>query len=117
MLLLINAIMVFSITLIITKSKIMASKREFVELRYESAKVGGQKPNLIHSWWHAFMTCPMCSGFWISIIIHFCFPIYGIVIDVLTCFAINWLIHCLENILFYSGELFKEILESEPKLK
>ena len=35
-----NAFVVFALTLLITKSKIFAGKREFVERRYEASKVG-----------------------------------------------------------------------------
>jgi len=106
---LINAIVVFALTLIVTKSKILASKREFVEQRYESAKVGDQRPGLIHTWWNAVWSCSMCSGFWFAIPIAIFFPVYNIFTDVLVIFALNWIIHCIENFLFFGGETLKEI--------
>lgn len=53
---LINALAVFALTLLVTKSKILAGKREFVEERYESSKVGEQQPGWIHRCWHAVWT-------------------------------------------------------------
>lgn len=85
----------------------MAGKREFVELRYEASKVGDQRPGWVHKWWHALMTCPMCSGFWVAIPICFFYPAYGIFVDVLVVFGANWLIHCFENLLFFSGKLME----------
>lgn len=90
---------VFALTLTVTKSKIMAGKREFVTKRYESAKVGNMKPSFAHRVWHAIWTCPMCSGFWFSIPVCWFFPVYGLAFDVLIVYGINWLIHCIENYL------------------
>jgi hypothetical protein len=90
----------------------MAGKREFVELRYEAAKVGDQRPNWFHTWFHAIITCPMCSGFWLAIPICWIFPVYGILLDVLVVFGANWLVHCLENYLFFSGKI-KEKLDED----
>ncbi len=106
---------VFSLTLIITKSKILAGKREFVELRYDAAKIGNQSPGWIHKIWHALWTCPMCSGFWIAIPICFFYPAYGIFVDVLVVFGANWLIHCLENLLFFSGKIAEDISDMDLK--
>ena len=119
MLLIVNALAVFAITLIITKSKIMASKREFVEARYELAKIGVNSPDLIHRWWHALITCPMCAGFWIAIIICWIYPVVGIFVDVLVVFGANWLLHCLENLLFFLGKLAEkaDTIDIESHLK
>lgn len=46
-------LIVFAITLIATKSKVVGGKREFVEKRYEASKVGREKPGWVHTWWHA----------------------------------------------------------------
>lgn len=108
MMLITNAFVVFALTLIITKSKIMAGKREFVEQRYEAAKVGNQRPSCVHGIWHAIITCPMCSGFWFSIPIALLFPVYNIFLDVLVLFALNWIIHCIENFLFFGGETLEK---------
>lgn len=105
MTIILNILTVFALTLILTKSKVLAGKREFVELRYEASKVGDQRPGWVHKWWHAIMTCPMCSGFWIAIPVCLIYPAYGLFIDVLVVFGVNWLIHCLENFLFFSGKL------------
>lgn len=116
-----NIFVVFALTLILTKSKVLAGKREFVEERYAAAKVGDQQPGWFHRWWHALWYCPMCSGFWIAIPVCFFYPAYGLFIDVLVVFGVNWLVHCLENLLFFSGKLaedvdnvdFKEISQSK----
>ena len=109
MTIILNIFVVFAITLIITKSKIMAGKREFVEQRYDAAKVGNQRPGWVHKLWHAIITCPMCSGFWIAIPVCFFCPAYGLFIDVLVVLGVNWLVHCLENLLFFSGKLAEDV--------
>ena len=100
---------VFAITLVLTKAKVLAGKREFVEERYEAAKVGSLGPGWIHRWWHSWWTCPMCSGFWISIPVCLVFPVYGAFIDILAVFGSNWLLHCLESSLFFGGETFEKL--------
>ena len=102
--LILPSLIVFGITLILTKSKILAGKREFVEKRYESSKVGDMKPNFVHRWWHAMFHCPMCSGFWVAIPVCWLVPYYTLWTDVIAVFGLNWLIHCLENCLYHSGE-------------
>lgn len=104
---LISSGIVFGITLVLTKSKIMAWKREFVEKRYQASKVNGQTPNFIHTWWKALWTCPMCSGFWFAIPACWAYPFINLFVDVLIVFSINWIIHCIENVLFYAGEILK----------
>lgn len=104
-----NILVVFALTLILTKSKVLAGKREFVEERYDAAKVGDQHPHWFHRWWHAIWTCPMCSGFWAAIPICFFYPAYGLFIDVLVVFGVNWLVHCFENLLFFSGKLAEDV--------
>lgn len=107
--LIINSFVVFAITLIVTKSKVLAGKREFVELRYEAAKVDGQDPGWIHRWFHAIWNCSMCSGFWIAIPICYFYPSYDMFIDVMVVFGVNWLLHCLENLFFYTGETMEKL--------
>lgn len=102
------SLVVFSLTLIITKSKIMSGKRQFVQKRYELSKVGNMKPSFIHYVWHAIWTCSMCSGFWMSSIICLFFETYGYVFDVLIVFGLNWLIHCTENFLYHIGNFFEK---------
>lgn len=100
-----NSFVVFGITLILTKSKILAGKREFVDKRYQADKIDGE-PSWIHRWWHAMWHCPMCSGFWAAVLVNlFWGPslIYG----TLFVFGFNWLLHCLENVLFGAGEMFE----------
>jgi len=106
--LIINTFVVFALTLILTKSKVLAGKREFVEQRYEASKVGDQQPGWIHRWWHALWYCPMCSGFWIAIPICFFYPAFGLFVDIMVVFGANWIVHCLENLLFFSGEVVEK---------
>jgi hypothetical protein len=102
------SLVVFAVTLIWTKSKIFGGKREFVQKRYDAAKVGGQKPGLLHEIWNALWTCPMCCGFWIALIVCWFYPVFDYFSDVLIVFGLNWLWHCLEDSLFYTGEKMKE---------
>lgn len=105
----INSLVVFALTLIVVKSKVLAGKREFVKESYEATKVINQDPGWVHRWWHALWTCAMCSGFWFAIPIAFFWPAYSLFQDVLIIFGINWLLHCLENVLFFVGEVAKKI--------
>ena len=109
MTIILNIFVVFALTLILTKSKVLAGKREFVEQRYDAAKVENQQPGWIHKVWHAIWTCSMCSGFWVAIPICFFYPAYGLFVDVLVVFGVNWLVHCLENLLFFSGKLAEDV--------
>jgi len=109
MTLIVNIFAVFALTLILTKSKVLAGKREFVEQRYDAAKVGDQHPHWLHTWFRAIWTCPMCSGFWVAIPVCFFYPAYGIFIDVMVVFGANWLVHCLENLLFFSGKIAEDV--------
>ena len=99
------ALIVFAITLIITKSRVLACKRKFVEEWYEAAKINGD-PGWIHRIWHAIWTCPMCSGFWIAIPVCFLWGASGFVANIFICFGLNWLLHCLESVLFELSEFF-----------
>lgn len=114
-----NILVVFSLTLILTKSRVLAGKREFVEQRYEASKVGPQNPTWVHRIWHALWTCPMCSGFWMAIPVCFFCPAYGIFIDVSVVFGANWLVHCVENLLFFSGKFAETLsdIDFEGELK
>lgn len=119
MTLIVNTFIVFALTLILTKSKVLAGKREFVEQRYDAAKVGDQQPGWVHKIWHAWWTCPMCSGFWVAIPVCFLYPAYGLFADIMVVFGANWLVHCLENLLFFSGKLAEDIsdIDIEEHLK
>jgi len=99
----IKSLCVFSVTLILTKSVIMACKRDFVEKRFEAAKINGY-PNLLHQIWHAIWHCPMCSGFWVSLCFAANNTCFGLIYDVLSMFGANWLLHCLEEYLFNKRE-------------
>jgi len=110
------SLIVFAITLIITKSNVLACKREFVEKRYKAAQVANGHPSFLQKWHWKMWTCPMCSGFWISIVVSFFYSalewsILGYIAQVLIVFGLNWLWHCLENVLFYTGEIISKILE------
>ena len=103
--LIVNTFIVFSITLILTKSKVLAHKRKFVIERYKSSKIN-DKPSWIHIWFHAMWTCPMCSGFWIGLFVALIYPLQGLIQDTLFCFGLNWLLHCIEDSLFSCSEHF-----------
>lgn len=109
-----SSLVVFAITLIWTKSRVLASKREFVKQQYEAAKLF-EKPHIIHTWWHALWTCPMCSGWWVAMIICLFFTEFNYIYDALIVFGLNWLWHCLESVLFFGGK-FLEIFTSEEEI-
>lgn len=100
-----GSLVVFAITLTVNKSKLMACKREFVDKRYKASFVGADRPNFLHSVWHAWWTCPMCFGFWVSLIIAMFFSGYGYIFDVLILYSLNWIIHCIENYLVENSKL------------
>lgn len=93
------SLVVFAITLTVNKSKLFAGKREFVTKRFKSSFVDNMRPTFIHKIWNAWWSCPMCLGFWVSLIIAPSFTCFGYVFDVLIIYGLNWLIHCLENYL------------------
>ncbi len=104
------SLVVFAITLTITKADIWATKREFVKNRYEASFVGGEKPNWVHTWWYKMNTCPMCSGFWVSLVVSIFWAVpYGYVATVLALYGLNWLWHCLEHLLFYSARYYEKL--------
>lgn len=110
------SLIVFAITLIVTKSNVLACKREFVEKRYKASLVANGHPSFLHKCWWKIWTCPMCSGFWVSIVASifysaFEWSILGYIAQVLVVFGLNWLWHCLENVLFSAGEIISKILE------
>jgi hypothetical protein len=114
-----TSLVVFAITLVLTKSKIMGGKREFIEREYQVAKQNAERQRsqvaFVHRTWHAIWTCPMCSGFWVAIVValffHCPIPGWDYPANVLILFGLNWLFHCLENTLFYTGEILKKIDE------
>jgi len=101
------SLVVFAITLTITKSNLFACKREFVTKRYEASFVNGT-PLFVHKAWWKFWTCPMCSGMWVAAFVCLFCSSYGYIPSVLSSFAINWLWHCVENILFNLGKLLSD---------
>lgn len=95
-----GALVVFAITLTVNKSKLFHHKREFVKQRYKAAKTNGQNPGFIHGIWHAWWTCEMCFGFWVSLLVGMWFSTsYGYIWTVLMLYGLNWLLHCLEEYL------------------
>lgn len=105
---LVSSLVVFSITLVLTKSKILACKRKFVENRYQDSK-RNKHLSFTHRWWRAVWTCPMCSGFSVAVIVCY-FTSDGwfiYILDVATAFGLNWLLHCIENALFQCGKYFE----------
>ena len=108
------SLIVFAITLTITKADILRSKREFVTKRYEASKLNG-RPSFIHTWFYKMFVCPMCVGFPTSLIASICFLTqfqYKYIGEVLIVYGLNWLWHCLEDALFYIGRLAKNKLEN-----
>lgn len=108
---LICSLAVFAITLTLTKSKIMSSKREFVSERYASSFVGNMQPHFLHHWWHAIWTCPMCCGFWIALIVAI-FMNGNFVLNALALYGCNWLLHCVENLFFQIGKYFEKKVDN-----
>lgn len=106
-----GSLVVFTLTLLVTKSKLFACKRDFVVKRFEESV----NPTFIHYVWHAIWTCPMCSGFWFAFIVCLFFPCCGWIFDVLIISGINWIIHCLESLLFETAYFFKKINESDSE--
>lgn len=96
----INSLVVAAIVLVLTKSRIWACKRQFVDHRYQNAKQVYGRVSFIHAWWHALNTCAMCSGFWISAIVAWYWPCeWGWTRETLAYFFLNWMMHCLESVL------------------
>lgn len=116
LLFILQSLTVFAITLTVTKSSILNCKRQFVITRYEYSKQNGN-PCFFHTWWYKMNTCAMCLGFWISIPVILSCPIkYDIIIIIMNClstFGINWLLHCVEEYLFYNSEHYKNIKKPE----
>ena len=114
------ALIVFACTLLVTKSKLFACKREYVEKRYQASKLNEGTPWLlmwVHKIWHAIFTCPMCSGAWWSFVVCSIWSVHGYAADIAISFGLNWLIHLVENLLFVMGEYFdiEHLLDSEKK--
>jgi hypothetical protein len=110
--LLVNTFVVFGITLLVTKAKILSCPREFVANRFKQASSTG-RPGFVHRFWHAWWTCPMCLGAWVSIPVCLLWPsvfvtgvwlVLCLLRDICVCFGANWLLHCLENSTFMSGK-------------
>lgn len=108
----VHPLVVFAITMVVTKSTLFGCKRKYVIDRYEHVKKFG-RPGIIHRIWHAAWTCSMCSGMWFSAgTIPLVYPsrIVGFAPDwksgvclCLTGFAINWLLHLTEDKWYAAG--------------
>lgn len=99
---------VFSVTLLITKSRLLACKREYVDQRYKASKQNKYTSCTIqwlHRIWHAIWTCPMCSGAWIAFVVCLFGP-GPYIANVAICFGFNWLLHCCESLLFNMSKYF-----------
>lgn len=101
---------VAGIVLLITKSRLFACKRQFVTYRYKAAFVNGKKPSFVHRIFHAIMTCPMCSGAWLGMLVCYYLPIYNYFVDLVLVFFINWVFHEVEDVLFNLSEKLKKDL-------
>lgn len=108
-----GSLVVFAITLIVTKAKVLECKRQFVKERYQASWVGDQKPGWLHWWWHAMWTCSMCLGAWVALVIAPWFYCFGYVFDVLIFFSANWLIHCVEDFMFQTATFSKKFLNND----
>jgi hypothetical protein len=109
----IYVLVVFAITLTLTKSDIFACKRKFIIDRYEYSKKNG-RPCFFHLWFYKMATCEMCSGFWISLFLSPFLSPCNFIVGTLAAYGANWLLHCVENCLYQWGELSRERLKSQP---
>ena len=105
-----NSLIVFAITLLITKSKIFGCKRQYVDKRYKASQINQDDNNrfmsMIHSIWHAWWTCPMCCGMWTSAAVCVLSPVYYVPTDILVIFSFNWGLHCAEDFLVEAVKYF-----------
>ncbi len=106
---LVLSLIAFSLTLLITKSRLFHCKREYVEKRYLASFVDNQRPSFIHKVWHAWWTCSMCCGFPVAVVVSAIWPVYGLVADTLAIFALNWLLHCTEDTFYGAGIFLKKV--------
>ena len=107
-------LVVFAITLLMSKSNIFACKREFVQKRYDASKVNNEIPCWIHRIWHAIWLCSMCSGFWVAVpVSFFTWSGFSIIPGIFVLFGGNWLLHCLESCLFGIGKILEKMLDEE----
>ena len=107
------AMIVFSIVLLLTKAKIFSCQRKFVEERYQQSKLqhyGHVHP--IHRIWVALWTCPMCAGWYCALVVCYLLPVYNLLIDIGLVFGLNWLLHCLEDLIFGAAKYFSEKIEN-----
>lgn len=111
------SLVVFAVTLTVTKASITAGKREFVTHEYEVASKVNKRASFIHRWWYKIWTCPMCCGFWVSLWVAYLYPCppFGAryawcayMGQVLVMYGVNWLLHCGENYLFQISEKFSK---------
>ena len=100
---LLHSLVVFAITLTITKSKIMGCKRQFVQNRYNAVIDNNENPCFLHEFWNALWNCPMCCGFWVALATApFLTNEVGMICGTLSVYGLNWLFHCLEDFLYFS---------------
>ncbi len=59
--LVVASLIVFAITLTMTKASIFETKREFVRQRYEASFIAEERPNFIHTWFYKMWTS---QNFW-----------------------------------------------------
>jgi hypothetical protein len=104
----------FAITLIVNKSQVMASKREFVKQFYEASLLNGPPP-FLHTFWYKMWTCAMCFGFWVSLILSYMYREgwEGVISTTLIVFGMNWLLHCIENYFFQHGYHTEMLINKE----
>jgi len=103
----VHTLVVFAITLTMTKSKIMACKRQFVEDRYNHVLKFGEQPCFLHEWWRALWTCSMCCGFWVALITAHWLSPCGIIAGTLAAYGLNWIMHCIENWLYWHAKAYE----------
>lgn len=108
------SLITFSITLLLTKSKILAGKRQFVEQRYLASKnsINAYDSFIvvwIHRVWRSFWTCAMCSGFWVACFVCCFFDNWFV--NVIITFGVNWILHCIEDFFFQVSKLAEKIFQ------
>ena len=104
----------FAITLIVNKSQVMASKREFVKQYYEASLLNGYPP-FYHTFWYKMWTCTMCLGFWVSLVLsyHYRNGWDDVTFTTLVVFGMNWLLHCIENYYFQHSYHMEMVVNKE----
>ncbi len=106
---LLDALATFGVTLVITKSSLFASKREYVSRRWAQAKKNPTSHWLsraIHYFWFKMHTCAMCLGMWVALYwsLGRQYPFWR---GLLAVFGLNWLLHCAESLTFHAATYFE----------